>query len=129
MVTSPITTTVILVVYNQLGLTRACLESLLPAVRPFELCVVDLFGQTTLEKAPVGNAGKRIGEAIELETLMIDRVVDAQCRHGRQVLEQIRRYTGHEMLRIAAALIETAYQFATANKRRDRHRPRGTGIV
>ena len=41
MVTNPITTTVVLVVYNQLALTRACLESLLPAVRPFELCVVD----------------------------------------------------------------------------------------
>ena len=39
--TSPITTTVVLVVYNQLALTRACLESLLPPRRPFELCVVD----------------------------------------------------------------------------------------
>ena len=32
---------VVLVVYNQLPLTRACLESLRPTTRPFELCVVD----------------------------------------------------------------------------------------
>lgn len=41
MATSPITTSVVLVVHNQLPLTRACLESLRPAVLPFELCVVD----------------------------------------------------------------------------------------
>jgi len=83
---------------------------------------LDLLRQAALEKTPVGNAGKRIGESIELETLMIDRIVDAQRRHGRQVLEQVRRYTGHEMLRITAALIEAADQFAAANKRRNRHR-------
>jgi GT2 family glycosyltransferase len=38
---SPITTSVVLVVHNQLALTRACLESLRPTTRPFELCVVD----------------------------------------------------------------------------------------
>lgn len=32
---------VVLVVHNQIGLTRACLESLRQTVRPFELCVVD----------------------------------------------------------------------------------------
>jgi GT2 family glycosyltransferase len=32
---------VVLVVYNQLPLTRACLESLRPTTLPFELCVVD----------------------------------------------------------------------------------------
>jgi GT2 family glycosyltransferase len=32
---------VVLVVYNQLWLTRACLESLRPTTIPFELCVVD----------------------------------------------------------------------------------------
>lgn len=32
---------VVLVVYNQLPLTRACLESLRPTTIPFELCVVD----------------------------------------------------------------------------------------
>ena len=37
----PISTSVVLVVYNQLALTRACLDSLLRAGRPFELCVVD----------------------------------------------------------------------------------------
>ncbi len=35
------TTTVILVVYNQLALTRACLESLAPTTDPFDLCVID----------------------------------------------------------------------------------------
>ena len=34
-------TSVVLVVYNQLGLTRACLESLQSTTRPFDLCVVD----------------------------------------------------------------------------------------
>src|ERR1043166_1322390 len=34
-------TSIVLVVYNQLALTRACLESLRPTTRPFELCVVD----------------------------------------------------------------------------------------
>ena len=34
-------TSVVLVVYNQLALTRACLESLRPTVTPFHLCVVD----------------------------------------------------------------------------------------
>jgi O-antigen biosynthesis protein len=34
-------TSVVLVVYNQLALTRACLESLRPTGRPFELCVID----------------------------------------------------------------------------------------
>jgi O-antigen biosynthesis protein len=34
-------TSVVLVVHNQLGLTRACLESLGPTTVPFELCVVD----------------------------------------------------------------------------------------
>jgi GT2 family glycosyltransferase len=32
---------VVVVVYNQLSLTRACLESLRPSTIPFELCVVD----------------------------------------------------------------------------------------
>ena len=32
---------VVLVVYNQLSLTRACLESLRATTAPFELCVVD----------------------------------------------------------------------------------------
>ena len=32
---------VVLVVHNQIGLTRACLESLRQTTRPFELCVVD----------------------------------------------------------------------------------------
>ena len=32
---------VVVVVYNQLSLTRACLESLRPSTLPFELCVVD----------------------------------------------------------------------------------------
>jgi glycosyltransferase involved in cell wall biosynthesis len=32
---------VVLVVYNQLPLTRACLESLRSTTLPFELCVVD----------------------------------------------------------------------------------------
>jgi GT2 family glycosyltransferase len=32
---------VVVVVWNRLELTRACLESLRPAPRPFELCVVD----------------------------------------------------------------------------------------
>ncbi|HEV8439385.1 MAG TPA: glycosyltransferase family 2 protein [Methylomirabilota bacterium] len=32
---------VVLVVFNQLGLTRACLESLHASTAPFELCVVD----------------------------------------------------------------------------------------
>ena len=34
-------TTVVLVVYNQLALTRACLESLRPTTGTFELCIVD----------------------------------------------------------------------------------------
>src|ERR1700687_3691345 len=34
-------TSVVLVVYTQLGLPRACLESLRSTTRPFELCVVD----------------------------------------------------------------------------------------
>ena len=34
-------TSVVLVVYNQLALTRACLESLRSTSGPFELCVVD----------------------------------------------------------------------------------------
>ncbi len=34
-------TSVILVVHNQLALTRACLESLRPTTTPFDLCVVD----------------------------------------------------------------------------------------
>src|SRR5260370_5787704 len=34
-------TSVVLVLYNQLALTRACLESLQSTTRPFELCVVD----------------------------------------------------------------------------------------
>src|SRR5262245_28883341 len=34
-------TSVVLVVFNQLPLTRACLESLRPTTVPFELCVVD----------------------------------------------------------------------------------------
>src|SRR6266852_2051666 len=34
-------TSVVLVLYNQLALTRACLESLRSTTRPFELCVVD----------------------------------------------------------------------------------------
>jgi GT2 family glycosyltransferase len=33
--------TVVLAVYNQLGLTRACLESLRPTTVAFELCVID----------------------------------------------------------------------------------------
>jgi GT2 family glycosyltransferase len=37
----PISTSVVLVVYNRIALTRACLDSLLPPGRPFELCVVD----------------------------------------------------------------------------------------
>jgi GT2 family glycosyltransferase len=41
MATSAGTTSVVLVVYNQLGLTRACVESLRSTTRPFELCVVD----------------------------------------------------------------------------------------
>jgi GT2 family glycosyltransferase len=36
-----VTTSVVLVVYNQLALTRKCLASLEPAAEPFELCVVD----------------------------------------------------------------------------------------
>src|SRR5512145_1331734 len=39
--TSPVTISVILPVYNQLALTRACLESLRGTSEPFELCVVD----------------------------------------------------------------------------------------
>jgi GT2 family glycosyltransferase len=38
--TSP-STSVVLVVFNQLSLTQACLESLRPTITPFELCVVD----------------------------------------------------------------------------------------
>jgi GT2 family glycosyltransferase len=38
---SPTPISVVLVVYNQIALTRACLESLRPTTRPFELCVVD----------------------------------------------------------------------------------------
>lgn len=38
---SPMATSIVLVVYNQLALTRACLESLRSTTRPFELCVVD----------------------------------------------------------------------------------------
>ena len=34
-------TRVVLVVWNQLELTRACLESLRACTTPFELCVVD----------------------------------------------------------------------------------------
>jgi GT2 family glycosyltransferase len=34
-------TSVVLVVFNQLALTRACLESLRPTTVPFDLCVVD----------------------------------------------------------------------------------------
>jgi len=34
-------TSVVLVVYNHLELTRACLESLAPTTAPFDLCVVD----------------------------------------------------------------------------------------
>jgi GT2 family glycosyltransferase len=34
-------TSVVLVVYNRLALTRACLESLRPTTVPFDLCVVD----------------------------------------------------------------------------------------
>jgi len=41
MVTSAGPTSIVLVVYNQLALTRACLESLRSTTRPFELCVVD----------------------------------------------------------------------------------------
>jgi GT2 family glycosyltransferase len=37
----PATISVILVVHNQIALTRACLESLRRTRRPFELCVVD----------------------------------------------------------------------------------------
>ncbi|MEK7837080.1 MAG: glycosyltransferase, partial [candidate division NC10 bacterium] len=35
------TVSLVLVVYNQLPLTRACLESLRPTTEPFDLCVVD----------------------------------------------------------------------------------------
>ena len=35
------TTTIVLVVYNQLALTRACLESLALSPEPFDLCVID----------------------------------------------------------------------------------------
>src|SRR4026208_2237282 len=35
------TFSVVLIVYNQLALTRACLESLRGTSEPFELCVVD----------------------------------------------------------------------------------------
>jgi GT2 family glycosyltransferase len=41
MVTSTGPTSIVLVVYNQLALTRVCLESLQSTTRPFELCVVD----------------------------------------------------------------------------------------
>jgi O-antigen biosynthesis protein len=34
-------TSVVLVVFNQLGLTSACLESLRPTTAPFDVCVVD----------------------------------------------------------------------------------------
>ena len=34
-------TSVVLVVWNQLDLTRACLESLRACTTPFDLCVVD----------------------------------------------------------------------------------------
>jgi GT2 family glycosyltransferase len=34
-------TTLVLVVYNQLDLTRACLESVAPTTAPFDLCVID----------------------------------------------------------------------------------------
>jgi GT2 family glycosyltransferase len=34
-------TSVVLVVFNQLSLTRACLDSLRPTTAPFDLCVVD----------------------------------------------------------------------------------------
>lgn len=34
-------TSVVLVVFNRLSLTRACLESLRPTTAPFELCVID----------------------------------------------------------------------------------------
>ena len=34
-------TSVVLVVWNQLELTRACLESLRACTTPFDLCVVD----------------------------------------------------------------------------------------
>ena len=37
----PAPTSVVLVVFNRLSLTRACLESLRPTVTPFDLCVVD----------------------------------------------------------------------------------------
>jgi len=36
-----VTVSVVLVVYNQLALTRACLESLKTTTEPFDLCVVD----------------------------------------------------------------------------------------
>lgn len=35
------TTTLVLAVYNQLALTRACLESLAPSTELFDLCVID----------------------------------------------------------------------------------------
>ena len=35
------TASVVLVVFNQLGLTRACLESLRASTAPFDLCVID----------------------------------------------------------------------------------------
>jgi GT2 family glycosyltransferase len=37
----PAPTSVVLVVFNQVALTRACLESLRPTTEPFDLCVVD----------------------------------------------------------------------------------------
>lgn len=37
----PAPTSVVLVVFNQLALTRACLDSLRPTLAPFDLCVVD----------------------------------------------------------------------------------------
>ena len=39
--TSGARVSVVIVVHNQIGLTRACLESLRQTTRPFELCVVD----------------------------------------------------------------------------------------
>ncbi len=38
---SKVSISVVLVVHNQIALTRACLESLRPTTRPFELCIVD----------------------------------------------------------------------------------------
>src|SRR5512135_1980918 len=103
---------------------HAC-QRLLMASRPRYFFVA-----SRLEVTAVIDAGQRVGQTGQFETLVVQRIFQADGKDRRQSFEEVGAAVRSKPVRIAASQIQATDEFVLPNQRQQRHRfaPGGPGI-